>query len=217
MRLLLCDDHAIFREGLKTILAELQAELHESSSTDELLAALEQDADVDVVLLDLRMPGTDGFAALRELRSTYPTVPVVIVSASEDPVEVRRAMDEGASGFIPKSSAPDIFRTALQLVLQGSVYLPPALLASSGSDAAKAPAELPRPGRRSPDDVLTPRQREILVLMSRGLTNAEIGSALSIAEPTVKTHISAILQGLNVSNRTEAALVMRELGLDSES
>jgi DNA-binding NarL/FixJ family response regulator len=214
MRLLICDDHEIFRHGLRSALTGIDAELVETSTCDEALARVGADDGFDLVLLDLALPGTDGWTALRKLREEHPALPVVIVSASEHPGEVRAALAGGAAGFIPKSSPPAVFRAALRLVLDGGVYVPPLALGSEPAPPAAAPGERRPSPRRAAE--LTPRQREILQMMSRGLTNAEIAGALGIAEGTVKTHISAILQILDVTNRTEAALVMRELGLEDD-
>jgi DNA-binding NarL/FixJ family response regulator len=213
LRILICDDHAIFREGLKAVLADLEAELIEASGSDEAQALLAGDASVDVVLLDLNMPGDDGWTALRKLRSSHPAIPVVIVSASEEAGDAQRAFDGGASGYIPKSSPSRVFRSALQLVLDGSVYIPPMLLGKIGA-RPEASARGRRRSRSGDGPHLTVRQREVLQMMSRGLTNQEIGGVLGISEGTVKTHISAILEALDVSNRTEAVLVMRELDLE---
>jgi DNA-binding NarL/FixJ family response regulator len=211
MKLLLCDDHAIFREGLKAILAPLGAALLEAARADEALELLARDPDVDIVLLDLAMPGADGWTLLRKLRAEHPALPVVIVSATEDPARVREALAAGAAGFVPKSSSPSVFRSALQLVLEGSLYLPPALLLQpDGAESSLRPG----PGGAAPP--LTGRQLEILRMLSRGLTNAEIAGVLGIAAGTVKAHVSAIFQALDVSNRTEAALALRELGLEDE-
>jgi DNA-binding NarL/FixJ family response regulator len=213
LKILICDDHAIFREGLKSVLADLEADLVEATSSDEAQALLAEDASVDVVLLDLTMPGDDGWTALRKLRSNHPAIPVVIVSASEESADAQRALDGGASGYIPKSSPSPVFRSALQLVLDGSIYIPPMLLGKIRANAA-APARGRKRSRGGDGPHLTARQREVLQMMSRGLTNPEIGGALGISEGTVKTHISAILEALDVSNRTEAVLVMRELDLE---
>lgn len=212
MKILICDDHAIFRAGLRTVLGELgrEIELLESGDAEEALAIVAAGG-VDLVLLDLEMPGMHGASALRELRQSHPNVAIVIVSASEDTSDVRSALDGGASGFIPKSSGAPILRAALELVFSGGVYIPPQLLSQVPANTAetKSPA---RRDERLPQ--LTPRQREVLILMSRGLSNREIGETLGIAAGTVKAHAAALYEILDVSNRTEATLIMSELSLD---
>jgi DNA-binding NarL/FixJ family response regulator len=213
MRILVCDDHAIFRAGLKAVLGELSssAELLEAESVAQALALAKAHPDTDLVLLDLHLPGTDGRTGLRQLRSAQPALPVVIVSASDDPAEMRRVLEEGASGFIPKSSTSAELLAALRLVLSGGVYVPRAALAAQapapGSGAAR------REQRRQRAGSLSARQIEVLSLMARGLTNREICGVLGIAEGTVKAHIAAIFETLEVSNRTEAAVAARELGI----
>ncbi len=202
MRILLCDDHALFRDGLELVLEQL-GEPVELTGVGDAEAALAEvragEDDLDLVLLDLGLPGMDGFAALERLRRDHPAVPVVMLSASERARDVKRALDAGAAGFIPKSTRGSVLLSALRLVLSGGVYVPPLML-----DAAE--------GAPAPD--LTPRQVEVLRLMARGLTNKEISGVLGIAAGTVKTHIVRIYEVLDVSNRTEAAMRMRELGLD---
>jgi DNA-binding NarL/FixJ family response regulator len=217
MKILVCDDHALFREGVAHALRELAADakLLEAADGAEALRLAQANADLDLVLLDLNMPGTDGWIGLARLQQVCPTLPVVILSASEDPADARRAIDAGAAGFVPKSTRGPVLRAALQLVLSGGVYLPPHLLGegalAASSDAARSAA------RRQRAEGLTERQLEVLRLMSRGLTNTEIGGVLGVALGTVKAHVTAIFEALDVSNRTEAALVMRDLGLDQES
>lgn len=211
MKILVCDDHPIFREGLCEALAELDAEFVEASDSDAALRSVAADADIELVLLDLSMPGVDGWTAFRALRQRHPAVPVVIVSASEDPDDIRRALDGGASGFIPKSSPIQVLRSALRLVLAGGVYVPTAALAERTSPDAQPPSR-----RRERAPALTPRQVDVLKLLARGLTNREIAAVLGIAESTVKTHLRTLFEVLDVSNRTEATLVMRELGIDDD-
>jgi DNA-binding NarL/FixJ family response regulator len=214
MKILVCDDHALFREGVALALRELDAgaKLLEAADAAEAVRIAQANADLDLVLLDLRMPGVDGWTGLARLQRGFPTLPVVILSASEDPADARRAIDAGAAGFVPKSTRGPVLRAALQLVLSGGVYLPPQLLGSV--DASPAAAGSGAAQRRQRAEGLTERQVEVLRLMSRGLTNTEIGNVLGVALGTVKAHVTAIFETLDVSNRTEAALVMRELGLD---
>ncbi|HEX5066054.1 MAG TPA: response regulator transcription factor [Myxococcota bacterium] len=212
MRILVCDDHAVFRAGLRAVLGELAdaSELLEAADVAQALALASENADIDLALLDLHMPGTDGRTGLRQLRAAHPTLPVVIVSAADDPAEMRHALDDGASGFVPKSARSEELVAALRLVLAGGVYVPrAALAASAGADTGAQR----RMRRRERAGTLTTRQIEVLSLMARGLTNREICGVLSIAEGTVKTHVAAIFETLEVTNRTEAAVVARELGL----
>jgi DNA-binding NarL/FixJ family response regulator len=217
MKILVCDDHALFREGVAHALRELDpaAKLLEAADGAEALRLAQQNGDLDLVLLDLAMPGTDGWTGLARLQKACPTLPVVILSASEDPADARRAIDAGAAGFVPKSTRGPVLRAALQLVLSGGIYLPPHLLLADAPAGAARPADPVR--RRQRAEGLTERQLEVLRLMSRGLTNTEIGSVLGVALGTVKAHVAQIFEALDVSNRTEAALVMRELGLDDAS
>jgi DNA-binding NarL/FixJ family response regulator len=214
MKILVCDDHALFREGVVSALRELEpgVVLLEAADGAEALRMAQAHGDLDIVLLDLQMPGTDGWTGLARLQKSCPTLPVVILSASEEPEDARRAIDAGAAGFVTKSTRGPLLRAALQLVLSGGVYVPPHLLASAPAHGASAGAR--SGGRRQRAAQLSPRQLEVLRLMARGLTNVEIGNVLGVALGTVKAHLAVIFEVLDVSNRTEAALVMRELGLD---
>jgi two-component system nitrate/nitrite response regulator NarL len=204
MRILLCDDHALFREGLELVMKQLddEVELIGVGDAEAALAHLAEDDDLDLVLLDLGLPGMDGFGALAELRRRHVSVPVVLLSASERPQDVRSALEGGASGFIPKSTRGSVLRGAIELVLSGGVYVPPLML------------DAPQDVRPSDANELSPRQVEVLRLLARGLTNKEVAGVLGIAEGTVKSHVMRIYEVLEVSNRTEAAMRMRELGLD---
>jgi DNA-binding NarL/FixJ family response regulator len=213
LRILVCDDHAVFRAGLRAVLGELSgdAELLEASDVAQALELAGRHADLELALLDLQMPGTDGRTGLRQLRSAHPSLPVVIVSAADDPAEMRRVLEDGASGFVPKSSGSEELVAALRLVLAGGVYVPRAALAAQ-ADATAARGDH-RERRRQRAGTLSARQIEVLSLMARGLTNREICGVLDIKEGTVKTHIAAIFETLEVTNRTEAAVAARELGI----
>ncbi len=209
LTILVCDDHALFRAGLRAVLSGLEARFVDTASVDDALAQLAAGLDVGLLLLDLRLPGSEGLSGLRRIRGRHPDVPVVIVSATESPEAIRAALAAGAAGFVPKSSTPEVLRAALQLVLGGGVYVPPAAL----------PGEAGGPGglaSRARAADLTARQLDVLRLLARGLTNREIAGVLGVAEATVKTHVASVLEILDVSNRTEAALVVHELGLDLE-
>jgi DNA-binding NarL/FixJ family response regulator len=213
MKILICDDHELFRAGLRLVLARLEesTELIDASSAEETFRVAEAEPDLDLVLMDLGMPGMDGLSALAVLRDRFPALPVVIVSASERDADVRAAIDRGASGFIPKSSSAPVLLAALRLVLSGGVYVPPLVLAAPAPAIGDAPPATDR--RRERAAALTPRQREVLDLMAKGRTNREICDRLGIAEGTVKAHVATILEALDVANRTEAAAVMRDLGI----
>ena len=211
MKILICDDHAVFRDGVRQVLEHLDATFLEADDGESALATVEAEPELDLLLLDLQMPGLDGWRAFEVLRRDHGSVPVVIVSSSEDPSDVQRALSGGASGFVAKSSSREVLRAAFDLILAGGVYVPPfALGAAGGGPETTSAADR----RRERAAGLTPRQLQVLQLMSRGLTNKEIAGALEIAESTVKTHIGALLEALDVTNRTEASLVMHELGLD---
>ncbi len=185
------------------------AELIETEAVEAALGLAGEHPDLDLALLDMHLPGMDGRAGLRELRQAQPALPVVMVSGEESSIEIRASLDDGAAGYIPKASSEQEMRAALQLVMAGGVYVPQAAL----SAAPAAPAESWTVRRRERADLLTPRQLEVLSLIARGLTNREICSVLSIAEGTVKAHLAAIFEALDVTNRTEAAVTARELGL----
>ncbi len=207
MRILVADDHALFRDGLRYLLSRLgdDVEIIEAKDCAEALTRVAERPDLDLLLLDLAMPGMDGLAGLRALRARNPEVPVVILAASEEPTDVRLALDGGAMGFIPKSSTSNVMLGALRLVLSGGVYVPPAFL--DRFQAGRIPvaaASLDALG-------LTPRQHDVLRLLGRGQPNKEIARVLGLAEGTVKLHISAILRALGVDNRTQAVLAAARL------
>jgi DNA-binding NarL/FixJ family response regulator len=218
MKFLLIDDHALIREALSSVLRELRSDaiVLEAASCRQGADLMGEHGDVSLVLLDLRLPDRDGFDMLAELRDAYPAVGVVMLSAFNDRDNVVRALDQGALGFISKTSSRDVLLGALRLVLAGGVYIPLEILSGAASAQAGAapPAKQPDTGARpSPTDLgLTERQVDVLALMMQGRSNKLICRALDLAEPTVKNHVSAILKALKVSNRTEAVLAVAALG-----
>lgn len=212
MNILLVDDHPLFIEGVRGILHRLDDEvsIETCGSCEEALAMTDIDDDRDLVLLDLNLPGISGLDGLKLLRHKLPATPVVLLSASEDRNKVLTAIEHGAKGYIPKSSAPDIIINALQLVLSGGVYLPMAVLDTISVNAVQQKIVDAEGGH------LTPRQIEVLNLLSQGQSNKAIGHQLNMAENTVRVHVSAILRLLDVSNRTEAGVAAARMGLLAE-
>lgn len=208
-RLVIADDHPLFRDALRLAVSHTVAdgEIAEADSFDSLCAALKATPDVDLVLLDLNMPGMHGFSGLLYLRAEFAAVPVVVVSANEKPRVVRRALDLGAVGYIPKSAAANEIRDALRALLAGEAWWPAAL--DPRSARLDADTELAALLNR-----LTPQQSRVLMLLSDGLLNKQIAYAMMVSEATVKAHVSAILQKLGVDNRTQAVIVARRLATE---
>jgi DNA-binding NarL/FixJ family response regulator len=214
MKILIADDHELFRDGLRHVLAQLGEPLTlvEACDFEQAVAAIHDNCDIDLVLLDLGMPGADWTDGLRRVRESLPDRPVIILSAIDDRRHVLQAVNLGAAGFIPKSSPSRVMLSALRLVLSGGVYLPPALIEPQGGIL---------PDGFNPEQAiafLTPRQREVLALLGQGKSNKEIARSLELAEGTVKLHVTAILKALGVNNRTRAVVAASHLGLrESES
>ncbi len=215
MKILVVDDHALVREGLRHVLQELDegnVEIVEAATCAAAFTNAERHPDLDLILLDLQMPDMDGIRMLDELGRRHADIPVVVVSAADELGMMRAAFDHGAVGFIHKSVLSDVLVSALRLVFAGGVYVPPQMLDAS-SRAAPAPMRplSAAPGAQIPD--FTERQQEVLQLVLQGKTNKEICRILTLAEPTVKVHVSAILRALGVQSRTQAVLAANRLGL----
>ena len=206
---LVADDHPLFREALRGAVARVlpTATLHEADSVYALYALVERDPDADLLLLDLNMPGAQGFSVLVHLRALHPQLPIVIVSAREEPVVMRRALDHGAVGFIPKSADAATLGEALSSVLAGDRWAPPAAF-----DAPAAAADEHDAAQRLRD--LTPQQFRVLQMLGDGLLNKQIAYELGVSEATIKAHMTAILRKLGASNRTQAVLIAARLALD---
>jgi len=200
-RLVIADDHPLFRGALREAVAGpfAEAEIAEAGSFDDVVQLLDRGGEADLVLLDLAMPGVRGFSGLMYLRAQYPSVPVIVVSANDDPAVIRRCMEFGASGFIPKTLGVEPIRGAISRVLNGGIWSPPDVNLEGTSDPAMA--ELVQ--RLA---TLTPQQVRVLMMLSEGLLNKQIAYELSVSEATVKAHVSAILQKLGVESRTQAVI-----------
>jgi DNA-binding NarL/FixJ family response regulator len=205
-RLLIADDHPLFRGALREAVTGLfrEVDIAEAGTFEEVTDLAERGGDVDLILLDLSMPGVRGFSGLMYLRAQYPSLPVVVVSANDDPAVIRRCMEFGASGFIPKTLGIDALRQAVTRVLQGEIWTPPDVDLARQSDAETA-AMIARLA------TLTPQQVRVLMMLSGGLLNKQIAYELGVSEATVKAHVSAILQKLGVESRTQAVIAAAKL------
>jgi DNA-binding NarL/FixJ family response regulator len=209
MKVLLIDDHPVVREGLVKLLQELEPLVawSEASGMEE---AVRKGDGFDLVLLDMHLGGIQGTDALAMARTSLPSATLVVVSADEDPALVRRCIELGASGFIPKSSTPAVCKLALQLVLSGAVYLPPLVLQAASAAREAAPAAEPQ---ETVPSGLSDRQLAVLRMAICGKSNKMIARALDVSEGTVKQHLSAAFRALRVGNRTEAVYRAAELGI----
>ena len=220
MKILVVDDHPLILEALHHVLRQLdgEVEVRDARTAEEGRQLVADHADAGLLLLDLTLPGADGFSLLEELREAYPSIPVVVLSASDRREDIMRAIDLGAMGYIPKASSNQVMLQALRLVLSGGVYLPP--IALSGRD--ELGTEPPRvadvlASRTTPRELgLTARQAQVLALILQGKPNKVICRELGLAEGTVKIHVAAILRALNVSTRTQAVIEASRLGLQVE-
>ena len=210
--LLIADDHPLFREALRGVASRLLPDAHirEAENASALYALVEAEPDADLLLLDLNMPGVQGFSALVHLRAVHPQLPIVMVSAREEPEVMRRALDHGAMGFIPKSSDAATLAAALRQVLDGERWIPQAAL------AARPMAEEERAVAARIRE-LTPQQFRVLLMLGSGLLNKQIGYELGVSEATIKAHMTAILRKLGASNRTQAVLLAGRLLVDPDS
>ncbi len=229
MKVLLVDDHPLILAALQSVIQGLDSGVTVKGvdSAAAARATLAADADYDLVLLDLALGDADGFDVLAELRSTYPALPVVVVSASDRASDVIRALDGGAMGFVPKRSSNDDLFTALRMVMSGGMYVPPNMLGMDGAslaareDAVPAPGAAPlgeharaEPQQRLPTMAelgLTPRQGDVLMLLLKGLPNKLIARELNLSVETVKDHVAAVLRALGVSSRTQAVLAVSQM------
>jgi DNA-binding NarL/FixJ family response regulator len=218
LKLLVVEDHALVREGLVRLLGQVEAgvEVRESADFESALTVLDNEGEFDLVLLDLALPGIDGFAGLDILRKRYPSMPVAVVSAFDDGPTMKRVIHLGASGFIPKAFSGEALLAAVREVLAGNIFQPGSQAGARLDDATPVPPPS-RAGVR-PDEIgLTDRQAQVLALMVRGLSNRDIADQLGLSEGTVKIHATAVFKTLGVNSRTQALVAVARYGVDFES
>ncbi|MGU3574505.1 response regulator transcription factor [Brucellaceae bacterium C25G] len=210
LKFIIADDHPLFRGALRQVLEAVSAKVSitEVGDFESAVQLIKDQDDLDLLLLDLTMPGGTGLAGLITLRALQPALPVIIVSATDDNATISRALELGASGFIPKSTSMDGIGQAVQAVLNGDIWLPAGVEITSETDDETR--DLLTRIR-----TLTPQQTRVLTMLGEGLLNKQIAYELSVSEATVKAHVSAILQKLNVDSRTQAVIVLSKIGADS--
>ena len=211
MLILLADDHELVREGLKHTLTGLSPDVTflEASTATEVVDTLLQHTDINLLLLDLVMPGSNGFQLLKQICDSNPDLPVVVLSAADDPAQMRKALDVGASGFISKSGNAEVMLSALHLILAGGIYVPPDMLKPyPDTDPGAQQIVAESAGATDPrTSALTARQRQVLEKLGQGKSNKQIARELDLSENTVKIHVTGVLRALGVDNRTQAAVI----------
>lgn len=211
---IVADDHPLFRSALvQAVQSVLQNAILQAANFEEVITHLKSYPDIELVLLDLNMPGNHGLTGLTSILNAFPGVSVIVVSAQEDPQTIRRAMDFGASGFVPKSSPIDVLSEAVETVLEGSSWLPENIslqLQNIENNESQQFAEKLK--------LLTPHQFSVLKLLADGLLNKQIAYELNVQETTIKQHVSAVLKKLEVNNRTQAGIIFKQaMGSENQS
>jgi two-component system nitrate/nitrite response regulator NarL len=205
MKLLIVDDHPMVRAGVAAMLelSEDNGSVLTAKNVSQALELIRDHSDLDLVLLDIVMPGIDGISAMRDFGRLRPDLPVILLAASEDPDDIRRGLAAGALGYVPKSASADTLRSAIQLVLSGEIYVPPVMVHGGAATPASKRLAIP----------LTERQTAVLKLLDLKLSNKSIGRELNVSERTVKAHITAIFKSFGVANRLDAVDYARRAGL----
>jgi DNA-binding NarL/FixJ family response regulator len=218
LRVLLADDHALFRDGMRYVLQQLseQVDILCAGNFAETLSQAETHPDIDLALMDLNMPGSEGVASIRIFHHRFPAIPLVVISGSEQRTEIECVMEYGAMGFISKMSSGKVMVSALRMVLGGDIYYPPQLMAQSDTEVNPSGNQQPdtdKVGMHAYKYGLTKRQLEALQYLSEGLSNKEIASKMSLAEGTVKVHVAGAFQVLQVNSRLDAVRKAQKLGI----
>lgn len=214
IKVLMVDDHALFRDGMRYVLQQLADEVEVIDSGDFVdgMKQAANNSDLDLALLDLHMPGSDGAKSILDFHTVNPSIPLVVVSGSDQREDIEKVMEYGAMGFISKMSSSKMMLSALRMVLDGGVYLPPQLLQQAMAGMDQGAGNTDKRTARQNKSGLTARQMQTLQLLAEGLSNKEISERMSLAEGTVKIHTAAVYQALHVSSRLEAVSAARRLG-----
>ncbi len=209
MKILIADDHALFRDGLSLQLEKIapQAVINQAANFSQALKIVESVQDTDLIIIDLDMPDMKWEDGLRELRAKAPQSRFVVISASEDSRNIKKIIEMGISGYIPKRSETKVLLSALKLIMDGGTYLPPSIMDNSAS------AHVEGRTNRHGGKLLTPRQSEVLEYVAQGLSNKQIAYNMGVSEATVKLHINALLRAVGATNRTQAFIIAQKMGL----
>jgi len=215
IKVLMVDDHALFRDGMRYVLQQLadEVEVFDSGNFLDGMKQAAEHPDLDLALLDLNMPGSDGVNSIHAFSKANPSIPFVVVSGSDQRDDIEKVMECGAMGFISKMSSSKLMLSALRMVLDGGVYLPPQLLQQAMMGLDQGTVSTDKRTDRVNKSGLTTRQMQTLQLLAEGLTNKEVSERMNLAEGTVKIHTAAVYQTLRVSSRLEAVSAARRMGL----
>jgi len=207
MKILIADDHALFRDGLALRLEQIvpEALVFQASNYAQIFKMLQDDSEISAIVLDIEMQDMPWLDALRKIRTQAPKASIVVVSASEDSRTIRSVMSTGAQGYIPKRSDSKVFDNAFKLVFDGGTYVPPILISNPPINNLSTKST----GLKT----LTNRQSQVLDLIAQGKSNKQIAYDMGVSESTVKLHINALLRSLHVSNRTQAVITAQKLGI----
>lgn len=209
MKVLIADDHALFRDKLATQLENINPDfiILQASSYNQAIKFIENDNNIELIVIDLDMPDINYEEALRELKNKTGDSKIVAISTKEDSNIIRKSLEQGVSGFISKRSEKDVLKNALQLVLDGGIYLPPSVLQVSGGAIMQDKRCI------GTHKTLTNRQNQVLNLVAQGLSNKQIAYEIGVSEATVKLHINALLRSVGATNRTQAVIMAQKMGI----
>lgn len=206
MKILIADDHALFRDGLSLHIEKLypKAVILQSANFSQAVKIVQTTPDLDLLIIDLDMPDMDWTDGIRTLQEAAPQTGIAIISATEDTRNIKKALEMGISGYIPKSSDTKVITSAIHLILEGGTYLPPSVMEQTSqiADTSSKSAKL-----------LTPRQSEVLSYVAEGMSNKQIAYKMNVSEATVKLHINALLRAIGATNRTQAVIIAQKRGL----